>query len=416
MSDLHVLTQVAHDEPGWRRGRSAILAVALVLVVAVVVGLLAALVRGSREEARAEAALGRSTHAAGDCGAADRHLKAALDSGTVPFLDPPVDRSALRAEITACEELERARHLAERAQYREAVDGFESYLDSGVARYVNALREKSEARIALARQLEDQGAELRAVHQYAAVMTEAPGSPSAETAQERVWALYAGQVERARKKQPCRAVDAARAWSELDGAALEPVRTAADDALSWSLLRCGEARIDRGRAAARDARYRPDVFTAARSVLTQAAERYPGTEPGRLARRRLDTLPAVTARAQGLAAEVASERRRVAGIRRQVVAALRDGDSLPRPRRTGDGGSEVRLRIRNATGHPLYVAWTGEDTDATTIPAGGTTCAKARTVTLTLTPGAYSLAVREGDDWAAGAWSFPSRNFTTCVT
>ncbi|MBE1876257.1 hypothetical protein [Myceligenerans pegani] len=415
MSDLHVLAPVTRDEPRSRRGRSAVLAVALVLVVAAVVWLFVTLLQGSRAEARSEAALGRSAHAAGDCDAADRHLKSALDSGSVSFLDSPVDRSGLRAEIAACEELERARHLAGREEYRRAIAGYGDYLASGAARYGGALDERSEARMALGRDLEARDEERRAVRQYAAVMADAPESDLAETARERVWALYERDVERGRKKEPCRALDPARAWARLKGEALEPVRAAAHEALSWSLLRCGEERIARAEAAARDARYEPDVFGAARYALTRAVEDYPGTKPGRLAGQRLDALPGVAARAKSLAAEVARERLRTATIRKQVAAALRDGDGLTRPRRTGDAGDSLHLTVRNATGRQLYVAWTGRETDSVTIPAGGKTCAGARTITITLPPGDYSFAVREKGGWSAGSWSFPSKSFRTCV-
>ncbi|WP_123815141.1 hypothetical protein [Myceligenerans xiligouense] len=415
MSDLHLLAPVAQEEPGTRRGRSVVLAVALVLVVAAVVWLFVTLLQGSRAEARTEAALGHSAHAAGDCRAADGHLKSALNSGTVSFLDPPVDRTGLRAELTACETLERARHLAGRQEHRRAIREFGDYLASGVARYGDALGEQSEERIALGRELEAKDAEQRAVRQYAAVLADAPGTPSAKTARKRVWTLYERDVEWGSRKNPCQALDPARTWTRQAGDALAPVRAAAHDTLSWSLLRCGEQRIASGQSAANDARYQPQAFRGARAVLTRAAENYPDTKPGRLADERLDTLSAVDARAQARAAEVARERLRVATIKKQVSAALRDGDSLTRPRRTGDGTSAVHLTVRNATGRELYVAWTGRQTDSVTVPAGGKTCARAKTVTIVLEPGAYAFAVREKGGWAAGRWSLASKDFTTCV-
>ncbi|GAB3173768.1 hypothetical protein GCM10027059_45390 [Myceligenerans halotolerans] len=415
MSDLHLLAPDGRDDPGPRRGRSVVLALALVLVVGAVVWLFVTLLEGSRAEARSEAALGHSAHAAGDCDAADRHLKSALNSGSVSFLDSPVDRSALRAEITACEGLELARHLAGREKYGRAIEGFDDYLASGVARYAGALGEQSEARIALGRELEARDDELRAVRQYAAVMADAPGTASAEAASKRIWALYESDVERGRNTKPCQALKPARRWAKQKGEALAPVRAAAHDSLSWSLLRCGEARIARGQAAARDARYEPKTFDGARTVLTRAAEDYPDTKPGRLAERQLDTLPAAAAGARARAAEVAKERQRVAAIRQQVQAALRGGDDLAPPRKVGDGGSETRLTVRNATGRELYVAWTGTETDSITIPAGGKTCSAAKTVTITLKPGTYAIAVRERGDWSAGRWSLPSKNFRTCV-
>ncbi|MBO0609989.1 hypothetical protein [Myceligenerans salitolerans] len=415
MSDLHLLAPVGREEPRPRRGRSAVLGIALVLVVAAVVWLFVNLLQGSRAEARTEAALGHSAHAAGDCDAADRHLKSALNSGTVSFLDSPVDRAALRAERVACEDLERARHLAGREEYRKAIRGYDDYLASGVARYRGALEEQSELRIALGRELEAQDSQLRAVRQYAAVMTDAPQTDPARTAEKRVWRLYERDVERGSRKRPCAALDPARTWTRQEGEALAPVRAAAHETLSWSLLRCGEQRIARGESAARDGRYAASAFRSARTVLGRAAENYPGTRPGELAGRRLDTLPAVTARAQSRAAEVARERLRVATIKKQVRAALREGGSLRRPGRTGDGGSMVRLTVRNATGRELHVAWTGRETDSLTIPAGGRTCARARAVTITLEPGDYSFAMRERGTWSAGSWSFPDKDFTTCV-
>lgn len=414
MSDLHLLAPVGRDEPRPRRGPSVVLAVALVLVVAAVVWLLVTLLQGSRAEARTEAAIGRSAHAAGDCAAADGHLKSALNQGTVSFLDPPVDRSELRAEIAACEELERARHLAGREEYRKAVIRFGDYLASGAALYTGALDEQAGARVELGLDLEARREESRAVRQYATVMADAPGTTSAERAEKRVWALYERDVKGS-EKSPCQALDPARAWTKQEGSALEPVRKAAHHTLSWSLLRCGEERIGRAQAAARDARYDPDTFGAARYSLTRATESYPDTKPGKLARQRLDALPGIVARAQSLATEVARERLRTATIRKQVEAALRDGGGLARPRSTGDSGDRVRLTVRNATGHQLYVAWTGRETDSVMIPAGGKTCAGAKTVTITLEPGDYSFAVRERSDWGAGSWSFPSKDFRTCI-
>jgi hypothetical protein len=414
MSDLHLLAPVTPDEPRPRRGASVLLAVALVLVVAAVIWLLVALVQGTREEARTEAAIGRSAHAAGDCAAAGGHLKAALNQGTVSFLESPVDRSGLRAEIAACEELESARHLAGREEYGRAIKRFGNYLASGSALYAGALGEQAEARVELGLDLEARRKEPGAVRQYATVMAAVPGTTPAERAEKRVWTLYKRDI-RGHRKKPCQALDPARAWTHQEGEALEPVRDAAHDTLAWSLLRCGEQRIARAQAAARDARFDPGTFGAARYVLEWAAESYPDTKPGRLAAQRLDALPGVKERARSLAAEVAKERLRISTIKKQVAAALRDGDDLRQPRKTGDGGNTVRLTVRNATGSQLYVAWTGRETDSVMIPAGGKTCAKAATVTISLPPGSYQFATREKTDWSGASWSLPGGAFRTCV-
>ncbi|GAB4084896.1 hypothetical protein GCM10028784_15260 [Myceligenerans cantabricum] len=416
MSDLHLLAPGLPEEPRSRAGRSVALAVALVLVTAAVVWLLMNLLQETRAEARTEAALGRSAHAAGDCDAADRHLKSALDSGTTAFLDPPVDRADLRAEITACEDLERARHLVGREEYGKAIGWFGDYLGSGSALYANALEEQADARIALGQDLEARQAELRAVRQYATVMTDAPGTSQEQQAEKRIWALYAKDVEARKQQSPCRRTRPARVWTGLGGEPLQQVRQEAHHTLSWSLLRCGEERIARGQRAARDARYAPKTFVAARSPLTEASKKYPDTKPGRLAAEHLETLPAVKARASAKATEVAEERRRVAKLRNQVKRALDGGGHLDRPRRTGDGGAgTLRLTVRNATGHGLYAVWSGKETESTTIPGGGKKCRTARATTLTLPAGGYSFAVRAKDGWAAATWSFDSKSFTTCI-
>lgn len=414
MSDLHLLAPITPDEPRPRRAASVLLAVALVLVVGAVVWLLVTLMQGTRAEARTEAAIGRSAHAAGDCAAADAHLKAALNQGTVSFLESPVDRDGLRAEIAACEELERARHLAGREEYLKAIRRFGDYLASGSALYAGAVGEQADARVELGLDLEARRKEPGAVRQYATVMADVPGTTAAERAEKRVWALYERDVK-GNKRKPCQALDPAREWIGQEGEALDPVREAAHRTLSWSLLRCGEERIARAQAAARDARYDPDTFGSARYALTRAAESYPDTKPGKLATQRLKALPGIAARAKSLAAEIAKERLRVATIKKQVAAALRDGDGLNRPKRIGDGGGTVRLTVRNATGGQLYVAWTGRETDSVMIPAGGKTCAKAATVTITLSAGGYSFAVREKTDWSGASWSFPPSAFRTCV-
>ncbi|GAA1876110.1 hypothetical protein [Myceligenerans crystallogenes] len=414
MSDLRLLEPIAQDEPAPRYGRLAILIGALVVLVGLVVWAWLFLVQDSRGDARTEAALGQSAHAAGDCAAAVPRLKSARNLGALEFLAPPVDSAELTAEIEACDELERARHAVATGNYRGAIERFDAYLASGGARYVAAVEEQSGARLSYGQELEEQGHGERAVSQYATVLADAPDSEPAERAERRVWVLFENDVEADRADEPCSVIRPARAWSRLDGPALRPVRDASHHALSWALVRCGEDRLAEGEAAARDARYDAAVFHAARRALLAAVQEYPGTKPGDLAVSHLERFSATRSAAQVTATNVAQERLRIARIKKQVRGALAGGGTLTRPVRYAGAGEEVALTIRNATGKQLYVAWTGRETDSVTVPAGSRKCGRAPSVTLTIPAGDVSVAVHDGG-WAAGSWSFPSDAHRTCV-
>lgn len=416
MNDLELLSPVAREEPPPRHGRSVILGVALVALLALICWAVLSLVQGSRAEARTEAALGHSAHAAGDCAAAVPRLKSALSLGRLEFLDPPVDRDALRVEIEACEDLERARHAVGREKYRQAVRDYGDYLDSGAARFPAALDERSDARMTLGRELEERDAGPKALRQYAAVLAEAPDSTPADRAERRVWALFEREVEADRQEHPCAALRPARRWADQKDDALAAVREAAHHSLSWSLYRCGQDRIARGEKAARDARYEATFFDAAREALAQTVERYPDTKPGRRALGELERFSVTVSQAQTTATQVAAKRLETRKIKEQVADALRGADSLRRPDRIGDGsGPGLRLTIRNATGRPLYVAWTGKEPDSVTVPAGGRRCSTARTSTVTIPAGSVAIATNGKGGWAAGKWTFPSDRFRTCI-
>lgn len=414
MSDLQLLSPVARQDPGPRHGRTAILVVALLLLAAAVCWVALTMMQNSRAEARTEAALGHSAHAAGDCAAAVPSLRSALSLGRIEFLEPPVDRDELRAEIAACEDLERARYAARHDKYERAVDGFDAYLGSGVARYQGAVAEQSAVRVAFGRELEKQDAD-GAVDLYAGVLADDPDGPAATKAEKRVWALFERDVTSAREDQPCTVLEPARSWTERTTSALAPVREAAHEALSWSLLHCAEVRIERGKKAARDANYQPKTFDRARSALTTAITEYPDTKPGRLAQEELEKFSFTLIQAQTKAAEVAKKRLQDKKIRAQVADALRQGGDLDRPRRTGSSGEKTRLTIRNATGGELYVAWSGKDPGSTTIPGGGKKCGKAPQTTITIPAGKIGLAVRSDGDWSAGTWRLGSNKLRTCV-
>lgn len=415
MSDLHLLDPVAQAEPVPRYGRLAILISALVVLVAMVVWAWLFLMQDSREDARAEAALGQSAHAAGDCTSAVPRLKAARNLGGGEFGEAPVDRERLAAEIAACEELDRARHAVATGNFPRAIDSFDTYLASAGARYTAAADEQSGVRVTYGRELEQQGNDRRAVTQYAAVLAATPHSEPAERAEQRIWALFEQDVEAGRRDEPCATIRPAEAWSGLAGRAMRPVREAAHTALSWSLLRCGEERIAEGERRARDARFDAGLFGAARYALLEAVQRYPDTEPGELAAARLERLSETRSAAQATAARIARERAETARISKQVRGAMASGAALERPDRYAGAGGEVRITIRNSTGRPLYVAWTGRDIDSLTVPAGSRRCGKALAVTLTLPPGMIALAVHDGRGWSAGRWSFTSDAYRTCV-